>query len=70
LARPFLKLPTPLFYTSGIAMETGVNLVGWKMARSSRWQRAWWMAQSAAIFAHFGAYAYTKAHSRPAISPD
>jgi len=39
LARPLLKLPTPAYYATGLAMATGVNWLGWKMAHSRRWHK-------------------------------
>ncbi len=39
LARPFARLPAPAYYTTGLAMATGVNWLSWKMARSRRWHR-------------------------------
>ena len=62
LARPLLKLPTPLYFGTGVALATGINLAGWKMERSSRWRREWWIAQTVSIIGNLGGYAYTKAH--------
>ena len=39
LARPFVRLPAPAYYASGLAMATGVNWLGWKMAHSRRWHK-------------------------------
>jgi len=73
LARPFLKLPTPLFYTSGMVLATGLNLAAWKMDRSPRLHRMWWVAQTASSIGNFFGYSYTKVHSRAptvALNPD
>jgi hypothetical protein len=39
LAKPFVRLPTPAYYATGLAMATGLNWLGWKMARSRRWRK-------------------------------
>jgi hypothetical protein len=39
LAKPFIRLPTPTYYAAGLAMATGVNWLGWKMAHSRRWHK-------------------------------
>jgi hypothetical protein len=39
LARPLVRLPAPAYYATGLAMATGVNWVGWKMAHSRRWHK-------------------------------
>jgi|SRR5580658_3613254 hypothetical protein len=39
LARPLVRLPTPAYYATGLALATGVNWLGWKMAHSRRWHR-------------------------------
>jgi hypothetical protein len=39
LARPFVHLPTPAYYATGLAMATGVNWLSWKMAHSRRWHK-------------------------------
>lgn len=39
LAKPFVRLPTPAYYASGLAMATGLNWLSWKMAHSRRWHR-------------------------------
>jgi hypothetical protein len=39
LARPFARLPAPAYYTTGLAMATGVNWLSWKMAHSRRWHK-------------------------------
>jgi hypothetical protein len=62
LARPLLKLPAPLYYTAGMSWATGINLVGWKMARAPRMRRFWWTAQAAAIMGHLTGFGYTRTH--------
>ena len=39
LAKPFVRLPTPAYYVTGLAMATGINWLSWKMAHSRRWHR-------------------------------
>jgi hypothetical protein len=39
LAKPFVRLPTPAYYVTGLAMATGLNWLSWKMAHSGRWHR-------------------------------
>jgi len=39
LAKPFARLPAPAYYTTGLAMATGVNWLGWKMSHSRRWHK-------------------------------
>lgn len=39
LAKPFVRLPTPAYYVTGLAMATGLNWLSWKMAHSKRWHR-------------------------------
>ena len=45
-ARPFLRLPAPAYYASGALLATGVNWLGWKMSRSERWHKIWWLPPS------------------------
>jgi len=49
IARPLTHLPAPAYYATGFAMVTGVNWLGWKMGRSARWHKVWWLAQTVAI---------------------
>ena len=39
LARPFVRLPAPAYYATGLAMSTGINWLSWKMAHSRRWHK-------------------------------
>jgi len=39
LAKPFVRLPAPAYYATGLAMATGVNWLSWKMAHSRRWRK-------------------------------
>jgi hypothetical protein len=48
-ARPFIHLPTPAYYATGLAMATGVNWLSWKMARSRRWRKLAPIAQVLSI---------------------
>jgi hypothetical protein len=60
LAKPFARLPTPAYYASGVALATGVNFLGWKMARSKRWHQIWWVPQAATIAGNLEGFAYTR----------
>jgi hypothetical protein len=39
LAKPFVRLPAPAYYATGLALATGVNWLSWKMGRSRRWRK-------------------------------
>jgi hypothetical protein len=39
LARPFVKLPAPAYYATGLAMATGLNWLSWRMGHSRRWRK-------------------------------
>jgi hypothetical protein len=39
LAKPFVRLPAPAYYATGLALATGVNWLSWKMSRSHRWRK-------------------------------
>jgi hypothetical protein len=56
LVKPFTNLPTPLFLAGGVAFEGGVNWLAWKMGRSRRWRKIWWLPQVCAVGAN--AYGY------------
>jgi hypothetical protein len=49
LVKPFTHLPTPLFVATGVAFESGVNWLAWKMSRSRSWHKIWWLPQLCAI---------------------
>ena len=49
LARPFTRLPAPAYYASGFALATGVNWLSWRMGRSPRLHRIWWLPQTLSI---------------------
>ena len=52
LARPFVRLPQPAYYACGFALATGVNWLGYRMSRSRRWRKVWWLPQSISIGAN------------------
>ena len=62
LAKPFAKLPLPAYYAHGFAFATGVNWFGWRMARSEKWHRIWWLPQVCSITGNFIGYWHTKTH--------
>jgi hypothetical protein len=39
LAKPFVRLPAPAYYATGLAMATGVNWLSWKMGHSRKWHK-------------------------------
>jgi len=39
LARPFVRLPAPAYYATGLMMATSLNWLSWKMAHSRRWHK-------------------------------
>jgi hypothetical protein len=49
LARPFLKLPAPAYYATGFALATGINYLGWRMSRSRKFRRIWFIPQALTI---------------------
>lgn len=62
LARPLLLLPAPAYYISGALLATGLNWLGWKMERSSRWHKIWWVPQAASMAGNLAGYSYTRTH--------
>ncbi len=62
VVRPFLRLPAPAYYASAALFATGINFLGWKMARSERWHKIWWVPQVASMAGNFAGYGYTRAH--------
>jgi hypothetical protein len=65
IVRPFLRLPAPAYYASAALFATGVNFLGWKMARSERWHKIWWLPQVASMAGNLAGYGYTRAHPAP-----
>jgi hypothetical protein len=39
LAKPFVRLPAPAYYATGLAMATSLNWISWKMGHSRKWHR-------------------------------
>jgi hypothetical protein len=61
IARPFVKLPAPAYYACGFALATGVNWLGYRMSRSRRWRKVWWLPQSFSMSANgYGYYTSTR----------
>ncbi|MGB8799416.1 MAG: hypothetical protein WCC97_01910 [Candidatus Acidiferrales bacterium] len=65
IARPFLRLPTPAYYASAALFATGMNFLGWKMARSARWHKIWWVPQLTSMAGNLAGYGYTRVHPSP-----
>jgi hypothetical protein len=65
IVRPFLRLPAPAYYASAALFATGINFLGWKMARSERWHKIWWVPQVATMAGNLAGYGYTRAHPSP-----
>ena len=49
LARPFLKLPAPAYYACGAPFTTGLNWLGYRMARSKQFHKVWWLPQALSV---------------------
>jgi hypothetical protein len=49
LVKPFTQVPAPVFVAGGVAFETGVNWLAWRMGRSRRWHKIWWLPQVLAV---------------------
>ena len=65
IVRPFLRLPAPAYYASAALFATGINFLGWKIARSERWHKVWWVPQVATMAGNLAGYGYTRAHPSP-----
>jgi hypothetical protein len=65
IVRPFLRLPAPTYYASATLFANGINFLGWKMARSERWHKIWWVPQVTSIAGNMAGYGYTRAHPSP-----
>ena len=65
IARPFLRLPAPACYASAALFATGMNFLGWKMARSARWHKIWWVPQLTSMAGNLEGYGYTRVHPSP-----
>lgn len=68
LPRPLAGLLAPACYAAGALFATGVNWLGWKMARSPRWHKTWWVPQVTSIAGNLVGYSYTRAHQTAAKS--
>jgi hypothetical protein len=68
LARPFTRLPAPAYYATGFALATGVNWLSWRMGRSPRMHRIWWLPQALSIIGNAQGvgsyYSNYRCHSR------
>jgi hypothetical protein len=62
LAKPIARFPAPAYYATGAAFATGMNWLGWRMARSERWHSVWWLPQMCSIAGNLLGYGYTKRH--------
>jgi hypothetical protein len=61
IARPFVKLPAPAYYACGFALATGVNWLGYRMSRSRKWRKVWWLPQSISMSTNgYGYYTSTR----------
>lgn len=58
-ARPFVRLPAPAYYACGIAMATGVNWLGFRMSRSPRFHKIWWLPQALSVAGNTRGYMTT-----------
>jgi hypothetical protein len=39
LAKPFVRLPAPVYDAAGLALATGADWLSWKMGRSRHWRK-------------------------------
>jgi len=65
VVRPFLRLPAPAYYASAALFATGINFLRWKMARSERWHKIWWLPQVGSMAGNLAGSGYTRAHPAP-----
>jgi hypothetical protein len=65
MVRPLLRLPAPAYYASAALFATGVNFLGWKVARSERWHKICWLPQVTSMAGDLAGYGYTRAHPAP-----
>ena len=65
IVRPLLRLPAPAYCASAALFATGINFLEWKMARSERWHKIWWVPQVATMAGNLAGYGYTRAHPSP-----
>jgi hypothetical protein len=65
VVRPFLRLPAPAYYASAALFATGINFLGWKMTRSERGHKVWWLPQVTSMAGNLAGYGYTRAHPAP-----
>lgn len=64
--KPFAHMPVPAYYATGFAFATGLNWLAWKMVRSEKWHKVWWIPQVCSIAGNMAGYGYTKTHeNRP-----
>jgi hypothetical protein len=49
LARPLLKLPAPAYYACGAAFTTSINWLSFRMSRSQRFRKVWWVPQALSV---------------------
>lgn len=61
LAAPFVKMPAPAYYAAGLSLAFGVNALSWRMGRSQRFHRIWWLPQAVAVSTNgYGIFTATK----------
>lgn len=65
VVRPFLRLPAPAYYASAALFATGINFLGWKMARSERGHKIWWVPQVSSMAGNLAGYGSTRTHPAP-----
>lgn len=56
-ARPFVGLPAPAYYATGLALATGITWLSWRMTRSEKFRHTWFLPQIAAMAANGLGYA-------------
>jgi hypothetical protein len=60
LAKPLAQLPLPAYCATGMAFASGLNWLGWRVARSEKWHRVCWLPQVCSIAGNLVGYAIRK----------
>jgi hypothetical protein len=55
-AKPFVSLPAPAYYATGLAMATGLNLLSWKLGHTRKWRKLSFIPQVLTIGGNLNGY--------------
>jgi hypothetical protein len=58
-AKPIIRLPKPAYYVTGLALATGINYLSWRMTKSPRLHKVWFLPQVLTIAGNSYGYATT-----------